>query len=78
MPATITHAYFAEDLLKILNKNTKESIKDKKRELMMFAQSTDPLMFYLVSPISGKKIRNLQHIAHTEKQMSFSLIQYTS
>lgn len=71
MPATITHAYFAEDLLKILNKNTKESIKDKKRELMMFAQSTDPLMFYLVSPISGKKIRNLQHIAHTEKTNEF-------
>lgn len=71
MPATITHAYFAEDLFNLLDKNTKNKIKENKKKLMMFSQSTDPLMFYIISPTNGKKIRNLQHIAHTEKTNDF-------
>lgn len=71
MPATITHAYFAEDLFNILDKNTKKLISKKKKELMMFSQSTDPLMFYILTPINGRKIRKLQFVAHTEKTNLF-------
>ena len=67
MPATITHAYFAEDLFNILDKNTKKLISNKKKELMMFSQNTDPLMFYILTLKNGKKIRKLQFVAHTEK-----------
>ena len=71
MPATITHAYFAEDLFNILDKNTKRLISNKKKELMMFSQNTDPLMFYILTLKNGKKIRKLQFVAHTEKTNLF-------
>lgn len=71
MPATITHAYFAEDLFNILDKNTKRLISNKKKELMMFSQNTDPLMFYILTLKNGTKIRKLQFVAHTEKTNLF-------
>lgn len=71
MPATITHAYFAEDLFNILDKKTKKLISNKKKELMMFSQNTDPLMFYILTLKNGKKIRKLQFVAHTEKTNLF-------
>ena len=71
MPATITHAYFAEDVLNILDNSTKKRIDKNKKELMMFSQSTDPLMFYILTTTNGKNIRNLQHITHSEKTNEF-------
>ena len=42
MPATVTHAYFANDLYDILPIGLKKLLMDDKLKLRMFAQSTDP------------------------------------
>lgn len=61
MPATITHAYFAEDLFNRFDDNIKRRIDYDKKMLMMFSQSTDALMFYnIYSVFPGKKYRALQ------------------
>ncbi len=66
MPATITHAYFGEDLYNNFNDNIKEKINYDKKSIMMFSQNTDPLMFYNVySVFPGKKYRKLQVKCHT-------------
>ena len=39
MPATITHAYFAEDLFNLLDKNTKNKIKENKKSEKTFEQN---------------------------------------
>lgn len=70
MPATITHAYFAEDVYKNLEINIQKKInKDK---LLMFAQNTDSFLFYnILSLKRGKHIRNLQKVFHEEKCLLF-------
>ena len=46
MPATITHAYFANDLYDVLPIGLKKLLMDDKQQLRTFAHSTDPLIFY--------------------------------
>ncbi len=77
MPATVVHAYFAQDLNDILPREIKNKL-DVNR-LKMFGQSTDSLMFYnLFSVLPGKKIRNFQKYFHTNKTQEFfvNLINY--
>ena len=77
MPATVVHAYFAQDLNDILPKEIKNKL-DVNR-LKTFGQSTDSLMFYnLFSILPGKKIRDFQKYFHTNKTQDFfvNLINY--
>lgn len=77
MPATVVHAYFAQDLNDILPKEIKNKL-DVNR-LKTFGQSTDSLMFYnLFSILPGKKIRDFQKYFHTNKTQEFfiNLINY--
>ena len=79
MPATITHAYFGNDLYNKLPNDIKNKLKDKKECLMMFSQSMDALMFYnIYTPFKGKDIRNLSSIFHNSKTNNFfsNLIHY--
>lgn len=69
MPATITHAYFALDVYNRLNPTIQKQIKSTK-QFMMYAQNTDPLMFYNILSIRrGKKVRSLQSTSHQEKTL---------
>lgn len=77
MPATVVHAYFAQDLNDILPKEIKNKL-DVDR-LKTFGQSTDSLMFYnLFNILPGKKIRDFQKYFHTNKTQDFfvNLINY--
>lgn len=66
MPATITHAYFGEDLYNNFDDDIKQKINYDKTSLMMFSQNTDPLMFYnIYSIFPGKEYRKLQQKCHT-------------
>ena len=54
MPATVTHAYFSNDVYDILPNQIKESISLSR--IKMFGQGTDPFMFYhLFSVKPGEK-----------------------
>ena len=44
MPATVTHAYFSNDVYDILPNQIKERISLSR--IKMFGQGTDPFMFY--------------------------------
>ena len=77
MPATITHAYFAEDIYDTLPSGIKKNVSPSR--VKMFGQSTDPLMFYnLFSLISGKNIRELDKEFHRNKSKKYfiSLVNY--
>ncbi|MCI8346783.1 MAG: hypothetical protein HFJ12_02400 [Bacilli bacterium] len=77
MPATAAHAFFADDVYKKLKPKTKRLIQKDRKSLLMFAQSTDSMMFYnLLSIKKGKDLRKLSHIFHTEKtnQYFYNLI----
>ena len=70
MPATITHAFFVNDLLEVLDKDIVNKVDFEKCK--MFSQSTDPLMFYnLISILPGKKIRKFQSYFHDNKSQEF-------
>ena len=70
MPATVTHAYFAKDVIDILPESIKNGL-DIKRS-MMFSQGTDSLMFYnLFSILPGKKIRRFYEYFHDNKSQEF-------
>ena len=58
MPATTTHAYFANDLYDILPIGLKKLLMDEKKRLRMFAQSTDSFIFYNLLKKKDKHIRN--------------------
>ncbi len=69
MPATITHAFFAQDVYYLLESSIQQKIKSEK-QFVMFAQNTDPLMFYhILSFKKGKNIRSLQSTSHQEKTL---------
>lgn len=77
MPATITHAYFAKDVLEVLPEEIRSSINCQR--MKMFGQSMDSLMFYnLISVFPGKKIRNFAHYFHGNQSQDYfiSLIHY--
>jgi hypothetical protein len=70
MPSTITHSYFSKDLYDVLPTNIKSNI-DLNR-VKMFAQSTDPIMFYnILSLKPGKNMRRFQYYFHTHKTNEF-------
>ena len=70
MPATVTHAYFSNDVYDILPNQIKERISLSR--IKMFGQGTDPLMFYhLFSVKPGKKIRLMQRVCHRQHTRDF-------
>lgn len=70
MPATVVHAYFAQDVYDILPNGIKNRL-DVNR-LRMFGQSMDALMFYnLFSILPGRKVRKFQEYFHTHKTQEF-------
>ena len=75
MPATLTHAKFAVDVYNSLDKTYKtyKTIDNKDfLKYKMFAQSTDPLMFYNIESLhKGRNIRQLQFYFHTNKSQDF-------
>lgn len=78
MPATITHAYFGKDLYNKLPANIKQTITSEKN-LMMFSQSMDALMFFhIYIPFNGKETRNIAPTFHNNKIDDFfsTLINY--
>lgn len=77
MPATITHAYFAQDVFEILPTSIKSKVSLNR--IRMFGQSTDPFMFYNIMNLKkGKKVRAFQKIFHTTKSRAYfvNLINY--
>ena len=77
MPATITHAYFAQDVYEVLPNELHINLNLNK--FRMFSQGTDPFMFYNIMNINkGKDIRKLQYIFHTSKTKDYfiNLINY--
>ena len=77
MPATVVHAYFANDVYDILPKNIKNKVTLDR--LKMFGQSMDSLMFYnLFSIRPGKKIRDFSNYFHKNNSQKFfiNLINY--
>ena len=78
MPATVTHAYFANDLYDILPIGLKKLLMDDKLKLRMFAQSTDPFIFYNLLRKKDQKIRDFQGYFHKNKSQEFfiNLINY--
>ena len=78
MPATVTHAYFANDLYDILPIGLKQLLIDNKKRLRMFAQSTDSFIFYNLLKRKDQHIRNFQTFFHTNKSEEFfiNLINY--
>ena len=79
MPATATHAFFAEDLYNKLDDKTKQKIHNEKKSLLMFSQNTDALMFYNITNLKkGKAIRKFQYTFHITETNNFfyNLITY--
>lgn len=73
MPATFTHALFADDIYDELPIGLKKLLIDDKASLRMFAQSTDPFIFYKLGNKKGKKIREFQSHFHKNKSQEFFL-----
>ena len=71
MPATVTHAYFANDLYDSLPIGLKKLLMDDKKRLRMFAQSTDSFIFYNLLKKKDQKIRDFQSYFHTNKTREF-------
>lgn len=70
MPATITHAYFTQDVYEILPNSFKSKLNINR--LKMFGQSMDSLMFYnLFSIYPGKKIRDFNRYFHRNKTQEY-------
>lgn len=77
MPATITHAFFANDVYDILPEDISEKL-DLDR-LKMYGQSTDSFRFYnLFSLLPGKEIRKFQGYFHENNSQDFfiTLLKY--
>ena len=77
MPASVTHAYFSNDVYDILPNTIKKNLSTSR--MRMFGQSTDSFIFYhLFSLKSGKRLREFQGVFHTTKTREFfvSLISY--
>lgn len=70
MPATITHSYFAKDLYEVLPESINSKIDLNRTK--MFAQGTDPIMFYnLVSVMPSHNLRKFQKYFHGHKTNDF-------
>lgn len=72
MPATITHAFFANDVYDILPDKIQEQVDINRCK--MFGQSVDSLKFYnLFSILPGKKIRMFCSYFHENQSQEFFL-----
>ena len=70
MPATITHAFFAKDVVEVLPEEIKKKLDINRCK--MFGQSADSLMFYnLFSLAPGKKIRHFQEYFHSHHSQEY-------
>ena len=78
MPSTVTHAYFANDLYDILPIGLKKLLMDDKQRLRLFAQSTDPFIFYNLLKKKDQKVRDFQNYFHQNKTREFfiNLVNY--
>ena len=77
MPASVAHAYFANDVYDTLSSELKNKVSIER--IKMFGQSTDSFLFYRLLRFGKyKKIRRIQHISHTKKTREFfvTLVQY--
>ena len=76
MAGTITHAYFAEDLYKKLDKKTKNNLKDYKENLKTYSQGHD-IFFFTLNLINFKtrKIGNYMHKNNT-RDFFINMIEY--
>ncbi len=72
MPATVTHAFFSEDVYDILPIEVKENVNLGR--FRMFSQSFDSLIFYnILNFKDGKPIRKFQSETHKYKTQEFFL-----
>ena len=72
MPSSMTHTYFGIDVYNKLNKTSKNKIKDNIEYFKLFAQGSDPFMFYhFFIGKKAKKISNIQYMLHTTKTREF-------
>ncbi len=70
MPATVTHAYFAKDVLDILPEDIQKRISCSR--IKTFGQSMDALMFYhMFSFHPGKKIRQFARYFHRNQSQEY-------
>lgn len=72
MPSSVTHAYFAEEVYRKLSPFCQSLIKSEGKAYRLFAQGSDPFMFYHLFVGKGAKMgKKLQHQMHTEKTRDF-------
>lgn len=72
MAGTITHAYFAEDLYKKLDDNTRKKINCSTENLKTYAQGHDIFYFYYSLNLKyGKEIREAGRTFHKKKTKLF-------
>ena len=73
MAGTITHYYFARDLYKKLDKNTKKKLKDYQDTMYLFSQGADILFFSI-----SHKVRQLSKDIHqiNTKNLFLNMIKY--
>ena len=79
MPSTVTHAYFALDVLQKLPISKRELILDEKDMLRVYGQSMDALFFYNITNFKkGKRQRAFGHYFQKHKTQEFfvTLINY--
>ena len=72
MPSTMTHTYFANDVYNKLPTNCQNKINNKLENYKLFAQGSDPFMFYHF--FLGKKAKysmEIQRKMHTTKTRDF-------
>ena len=70
MPSTVTHSYFAMNVLEKLDDKTREFIRNDENNFRVFAQSMDSFHFYDVLNIIKKKdlnIINFSEVFHSNK-----------
>lgn len=79
MPSTVTHAYFISDVFEKLPINRKVFLKNEVDSFKTFAQSLDPLFFYIsINHKKAKKIRSFANYFHNKKTGEYliTLINY--
>ena len=76
MAGTITHAYFAEDLYKKLDKNTQNNLKNYKENLKTYSQGHD--IFFFAANIINFKTRKIGNYMHKNNTRDFfiNMVEY--
>lgn len=72
MPSSMTHTYFALDVYNKLPKNYQNKIKNNLEYYKLFAQGSDPFMFYhFCLGKKSKQISKIHNVIHTTKTRDF-------